>query len=313
MVRELPEFARVLVGQDSDTPAVLWHGPRVRMSVCKDEGDELSRLGTTAPPTYQGPLLAKAAALHQVSLGGEVILSQKTYTHLVDDLYRMDNPFVARVESQGCGWFKGQTLYQVFTRGQSRRAEALQGLTRAKAPPSGSSQLLEEWQRCRKHSDEQVGVLDEVLEIVRSTGYTPVCPAPPKDKPMVVVVLDVENAAPLISHGGRALPGSLDLYLHTVRTLLAERGGFEVLNDWMRFVAAFAEPQHALRFALDLQVRLLGVPWDEALLASDGCPKMQRASTGLPLFRGPRVKCGMSYGRVSVRQFKAPPCPPPCL
>lgn len=80
-----------------------------------------------------------------------------------------------------------------------------------------------------------------------------------------------------------------------VRSLLIQHRGYEMEGEAGSFVCAFQHSLDALTFATKLQLALLDVDWSDQLL---GCPMVvpHYTATGLPVFRGLRVKVGMCCG-----------------
>ena len=112
-----------------------------------------------------------------------------------------------------------------------------------------------------------------------------------------VVFTDIKGGAMLWSELPAAMPAAVAAYTALVRQLAAEHNGTEVKQLGDSFMLVFDEQLPAVRFGLDLTEQAVKCEWPEAILAHASCKEI-RAADETVVFRGPRLRIGISYGLV---------------
>ena len=129
-------------------------------------------------------------------------------------------------------------------------------------------------------------------------------------KGVVTLVAMCVEGAPVLWEQNPALYGdSLALLNQCLRAKLAQHGGYEVASEGDMFMCAFQDPISAVRFALESQTWLMGLPWAQGLLNhfhaseefGDG-PNGDR----VVLFRGLRLHTGIHLGEIGVSDSPIP-------
>eukprot|EP00879_Flechtneria_rotunda_P013105 GHRR01013688.1.p1 GENE.GHRR01013688.1~~GHRR01013688.1.p1 ORF type:complete len:421 (+),score=166.22 GHRR01013688.1:1285-2547(+) len=65
----------------------------------------------------------------------------------------------------------------------------------------------------------------------------------------------------------------------------------------LKYMIAFEEPHRALQWCLAVQEALMYVDWPEHILSHPGFEEVLNPETGLPTFRGPRLRMGLAAGQ----------------
>jgi hypothetical protein len=79
-----------------------------------------------------------------------------------------------------------------------------------------------------------------------------------------------------------------------LREGIAKHGGYEINTEGDAFHIAFKGVVEAVAFAMDVQYRLLEMPWSRDVLRLPTC-REARGPEGEVLFRGPRVRMGVHF------------------
>lgn len=111
---------------------------------------------------------------------------------------------------------------------------------------------------------------------------------------IALVFTDVEGSTRVWEAREELARHSLGAHDAVMRSVLHRHGGYEVKTEGDSFMVAFANPERAVRFCLDVQRALHDHPWSPDLLA---LPETGEA----PGFRGLRVRMGVHVGEPEAR------------
>jgi predicted ATPase/class 3 adenylate cyclase/Tfp pilus assembly protein PilF len=117
---------------------------------------------------------------------------------------------------------------------------------------------------------------------------------------VTLVFTDLRASAALWSDDAATMREALTRHDKLLRETLRRLGGYEVKAESGAFMLAFERAEAAVRFAADMQLRLLTSTWSESLLAHD-CAGEVRDPQGNLIFAGLRVTIGMHCGEPDCR------------
>lgn len=87
-----------------------------------------------------------------------------------------------------------------------------------------------------------------------------------------LVVTDIENSTTLWETlPAEVMDQALQMHHATIRSLLVKHVGYESATEGDSFIASFHSPEHALRFAVDVQKELAMLPWPRPLTELASC------------------------------------------
>ncbi|MFZ2955680.1 MAG: adenylate/guanylate cyclase domain-containing protein [Candidatus Ozemobacteraceae bacterium] len=117
---------------------------------------------------------------------------------------------------------------------------------------------------------------------------------PPKGL-VTLVFTDVQGSTGIWERSPEVMRKALATHDAIMRETLELTGGYEVKTEGDAFMAAFGEPQSAVRWCLAVQERLLCAKWPPDLLEFPDAAEVA-GMPGQPLFRGLRVRMGIHTG-----------------
>eukprot|EP01065_Artemidia_motanka_P041396 TRINITY_DN535_c3_g1_i1.p1 TRINITY_DN535_c3_g1~~TRINITY_DN535_c3_g1_i1.p1 ORF type:complete len:843 (+),score=259.43 TRINITY_DN535_c3_g1_i1:65-2530(+) len=122
-----------------------------------------------------------------------------------------------------------------------------------------------------------------------------------EDQPHASIAFtDVQASTALWEHYNQAMYEALQLHNSVVRGLLKRHGGYEVKTIGDAFMIAFADPESAVRFAVEGQQGLASAAWPADFGDEPLCRRVLAPALQPPLWNGLRVRIGLHSGRVQV-------------
>jgi len=118
---------------------------------------------------------------------------------------------------------------------------------------------------------------------------------------VTLVFTDIESSTRLWERLDDSFEPALALHDQILRDALQEHSGYEVQKTGDAFVLAFASASDAVRYCLDVQLRLHQADWPDALLNDKAAADLTRPSND-GAFRGIRVRMGIHTGEPLIRQ-----------
>ena len=119
---------------------------------------------------------------------------------------------------------------------------------------------------------------------------------------VTLVFTDVQGSTLLWDLYPDGMHQALQVHNQVLRTVLKERGGYEVRTEGDAFVLAFQSTQQAVRWCIEAQQELLKATWPDTILKSIEAGEVFDAQKQ-PLFRGLRVRMGVHCGEPEIREI----------
>ncbi|DBA91536.1 TPA: hypothetical protein ACH3X1_003159 [Trebouxia sp. C0004] len=117
-------------------------------------------------------------------------------------------------------------------------------------------------------------------------------------KEVSIVMTDVQGSSRLWEWNQVVMTSALAMHDHLLRQLLYQHCGYEVATEGDAFTMAFHDPIDAIAWALNVQHRLLLLPWPAELLDHPECTKQSSAhGSGPAIFCGLRVRMAIHTGK----------------
>ncbi|PSC75196.1 Helicase sen1 [Micractinium conductrix] len=261
-------------------------GPRVAMAVhqsCEFSAVSVPRQQAAADDVttdYLGTAVERVQQLSEAAHGGQVIVSEKAWAAVQDQL-----PGAPHVVSLGSHLLDHSNpasppllLIEVMPQVLSRRM----------FPPPRTLGMVEPGYRDAPGADEPVAfVYAKVSKPAEVLEAEQVRPAVSDDT--IIRVLTAYNVA--VSKATKLM-----------RTLLRQHGGYECKEpEPGKMTLAFKCLEDAVEWGCALQLELMGFAWPDTVLEWGECAEQRDPDTTNLLWRGLRLKLGISYGLPSSK------------
>ena len=307
MLEKYPEFkATTFVSKRPGMPDhVAFRGPRVRIAVqnferengiCTQYDDDGQLLD------IQGPDAQQCAQMLQMCMGGETLISTRTYqvTKGVELPLVSAQPEInglLEVRKARANVTLDKSVYQVLPSTLVCRDQHFaEDLPPAERGPGGVSELVWQWLKDRELIRGELDRLDDLLQYHESPPQRTTHFIPNQKQLVPIVVCNIDNLVELLEAVNvRVLKETLVLYHGSVAAMLDKHKGLGFNLDGFRLVAAFNSSVNAISFATELQMNMMVQPWDPSLLEAPCCRTL-RDKNGKPIIRGPRVALAVDVG-----------------
>ena len=117
---------------------------------------------------------------------------------------------------------------------------------------------------------------------------------------LTLVFSDIQGSTVLWEHFDSDFKAILDLHNRLIRDAIAEFHGYEVKTEGDAFMVAFQDAIEAVKFCIDVQLKLYDAEWPEALLNTESLHGLSGVSED-GCFRGIRVRIGAHSGEPEVQ------------
>jgi adenylate cyclase len=118
---------------------------------------------------------------------------------------------------------------------------------------------------------------------------------PPPQGQVALVFTDIKNSTSLWENHPDAMRAAIAIHNALMRRSLRMFYGYEVKTEGDAFMVAFRTVNEALRWCLDIQVKLLDCDWPTELIETNDCKPVYGENNEL-LYRGLSVRMGIHYG-----------------
>eukprot|EP00756_Hemistasia_phaeocysticola_P042290 Hpha_TRINITY_DN16962_c2_g2::TRINITY_DN16962_c2_g2_i1::g.54152::m.54152 len=115
---------------------------------------------------------------------------------------------------------------------------------------------------------------------------------------VAMVFTDIQSSTALWETYPKAMYQALRMHNSTLRELAKEFRGYEVKIMGDALMLAFAEPDNAVGFGTEAQMRLVQANWPANLCNHPTCQQVDGPE--VPLWHGPRVRIGANWGQVQM-------------
>eukprot|EP00756_Hemistasia_phaeocysticola_P010411 Hpha_TRINITY_DN15014_c2_g9::TRINITY_DN15014_c2_g9_i1::g.124427::m.124427 len=191
-----------------------------------------------------------------------------------------------------------------------RLGELAAEVDRTRMQQSKIQRAMRQHDTCTRAVSDQAGVLADRLRFFTedrrdAEGHlqhqsSMGLPPPLANAELTIVCCAVADAVALRAAAPDATDAGLVVARDTIRLKLRQHGGHEAWGSLEGWVFVFRHAADAVAFALSVQVALVHAPWPAALLALPACGACGAADGTGTLWRGMRVRCGVSHGVVKV-------------
>ncbi|DBA77690.1 TPA: hypothetical protein ACH3X2_008392 [Trebouxia sp. C0005] len=283
-----PPEALDMCGSIEHTPdgRLLFRGPRVAMAV--HETDDYETEVHAAGPmlsqrddavVYQGEGERFARRLSKVIHGGQVVLSETAWASIQDQIPGQSQIISLGSHSIDADFEQAVLLMEVMPSLLAKR----------NFDPLNTLLQLEPGYRDSPEPNDNMAIVFVKVAKPREVRDAEQASSPVSDDTILRVIT--------------AFNVGVGKYTKLVRSLLPKYSGYECKEpESGKFTLSFRRLEEAVRWSAAVQKALLGMNWPETLLQWGDCQPTRDPNTGALLWRGLRVRMGMSWGRPSYKK-----------